>query len=392
MSSPIDIVQQLHDLVDKTYTTSELRTPFELCRSKLAISEMCRKLIRAVEGPRAYSAELSVSCQESAALNLIVSLGIPDLIASSKDRQLTLTELSEKTGAAEEYLIVDSRLRPVVCLNLLLHHGYFVEVGGFGSHVYQNNEFSDVLRSGGHDAVTVKEFVGLAADDGARASSFILEAATQPPPADGEFKRSAHNYAFNTSIPVFQWMASPGNEWRLERTGKAMIEYSSIFMRGAAEDYAWDTLPSPLIDLGGGMGALETMVLTSSEINKNLKFVILDLEKTVEKCKELWEHKPAWIKDSVSFVAGDFMQNDPAQSKIPVPTTRESAGTYFIRHALYNWSDDDARLLLFKAPCPNLPNATHLLPGRQNLDKHRRCYSVISIKWLRQKSSQDSPR
>lgn len=121
MSSPVDIVRQLHDLVDKTYTTSVARTPFELYYLKLAISEMCGKLTRAVEGPQTYTAILAgkndvltwkqwqqwlfvASCQETAALNVIVSLRVADLIASSPDRQLTVKQLSEKTGAAEEYL------------------------------------------------------------------------------------------------------------------------------------------------------------------------------------------------------------------------------------------------------------------------------------------------
>lgn len=34
-----------------------------------------------------------------------------------------------------------------VMLSSLLYHGYFFEVGGFGSQVYANNEFSNVLLS-----------------------------------------------------------------------------------------------------------------------------------------------------------------------------------------------------------------------------------------------------
>lgn len=43
---------------------------------------------------------------------------------------------------------------------MLLHHGYFIEDGGFGSHTYLNNEFSDVLRTDGDG--TMIDAVGLA--------------------------------------------------------------------------------------------------------------------------------------------------------------------------------------------------------------------------------------
>lgn len=128
-------------------------------------------------------------------------------------------------------------------------------------------------------------------------------------------------------------------------------------------------MPSPLIDIGGGMGALEIMVLTSSEKNKNIKFVIFDLEKTIEKSQEVWsslsqypqnfhrnftqfwKHQPTGMRNNVSFVAGDFMENDPAQSKIPVPSKPEDTVTYIIRHVLHNWDDDDVPSLYHELPC-----------------------------------------
>lgn len=52
-----------------------------------------------------------------------------------------------------------------VMLSSLVYHGYFVEVGGFGSQVYANNEFSNVLLTENTNAKGgkgMKDAVGLA--------------------------------------------------------------------------------------------------------------------------------------------------------------------------------------------------------------------------------------
>lgn len=43
-------------------------------------------------------------------------------------------------------------------MNCLLGHGYFMEVDGFGSQSYQNNEMSYVLRSG--NAESLRDAIG----------------------------------------------------------------------------------------------------------------------------------------------------------------------------------------------------------------------------------------
>jgi hypothetical protein len=50
-----------------------------------------------------------------------------------------------------------------VALSSLLYHGYFTEVGYFGSQIYANNEFSDILRddAAAKDGKSMKDAVGL---------------------------------------------------------------------------------------------------------------------------------------------------------------------------------------------------------------------------------------
>lgn len=46
-------------------------------------------------------------------------------------------------------------------------------------------------------------------------------------------------------------------------------------------DYPWHDLPYPIVDVGGGIGALE-MAIMKSEKNRHLEFIIFDIPKTVE--------------------------------------------------------------------------------------------------------------
>ncbi|KAG5730173.1 O-demethylpuromycin-O-methyltransferase [Termitomyces sp. T112] len=329
MSSPAEIVQTLQTLITSTYS-GNVTDPLVLFKAKHTISNLCLSLLQAVQGPEEYTAILAESCQESSALHLITSLGVADHIAESPNGQLTLKELSEKTSADEKYLSVT--------LSVLLLHGYFTEVGGFGSGTYANNRFSDILRVESPGRKSMKDAIGLSADDGAKATTRLLDAADVLSAG-----KTAANIAFGSTQSLFEWMHNPGNEWRGKRAGKAMVQLHSMANEGVGEDYPWETLKSPIIDVGGGIGSLQVMLLSVPK-NKDLSFIIFDLEKTIENAKKAWSAKPQWMQDRVSFVAGNFMEPSLADSKLP--TVAGGAGTYVIRHVLHDWSDEQVVKIL----------------------------------------------
>ncbi|KAJ7583558.1 S-adenosyl-L-methionine-dependent methyltransferase [Mycena floridula] len=313
MSSPIELADDLYRLVLATYQNND-HPAFD---SKKAITALCLSLIRACEGPEQYTAILAESCQETAALNLITSLNIADLIAQSPAGHLSLKVLSEKTQADERYLSV--------ALKCLLYHGYFLEVE---PQIYANNEFSDVLRS--TVANSMKDAVGLAADDAAKAAIQLPIAAMR------DETRTAANIAFDTTLSAFEWMASPGNEWRGRRAGKAIVQLHRMSNSGIGEDFPWHELPNPIVDIGGGIGSFEEMLLAVPQ-NRQLSFCILDIETTIDHAKKVWSGKPQWMQDRVNFIAGDFMKFSADESKIPT-----AAGTYVLRHVLHDWDDVQA--------------------------------------------------
>jgi hypothetical protein len=51
-------------------------------------------------------------------------------------------------------------------------------------------------------------------------------------------------------------------------------------------DYPWNKLISPVVDIGGGIGSLE-MVLMKDEQNSSLEFTIFDIPTTTENARKV---------------------------------------------------------------------------------------------------------
>jgi hypothetical protein len=129
------------------------------------------------------------------------------------------------------------------------------------------------------------------------------------------------------------------------------------------DDYEWSKLPSPIIDVGGGIGSLE-MVLLSQPKNRHLTFTLFDLPKTMENAQKAWQaHEAA---KQVSFAPGSFMESTLEASGIPL-----GAPTYLIRHVLHDWSDTDVIQIL------SLIRQALLVPYKTNQPAYeRRLYLV----------------
>jgi len=59
MSSPIELVNRLQELVSSVYAGDEVLEPLQLYKAKHTISERCMALLRAVLGPAEYTAILA---------------------------------------------------------------------------------------------------------------------------------------------------------------------------------------------------------------------------------------------------------------------------------------------------------------------------------------------
>ncbi|KAJ7766958.1 S-adenosyl-L-methionine-dependent methyltransferase [Mycena maculata] len=301
----------------------------EFYNKGIQVQATCDRLLRAVMGPLEYTALIAESCQESQALQFVTSLGIAEIIG---DGSLALPEISEKTGVDTQYL--------GVVMNCMSGRGYFQEEDG----VYRNNALSAVLRED-HPS-SMKSAVGFVCDEGYNAASRLIDVAKRrgsggtDTPAEDKPRVTGTNLAFGFDCSVFEWMAKPEQAWRGERLGRAMKQLHGMANANVPADYAWSALTSPIIDCGGGIGALE-MAILKEERNLGLEFTIFDIPDTIENAKQTWSALPSKSSSRVSFAPGSFLAPTLSETGLPL-----GQPTYLIRHVLHDWTDAEVLAIL----------------------------------------------
>jgi len=178
---PVAIAEELVKLV-KSISEPQVDL-LKIWNTKIEIQNTCDSLLAEVLGPL----ELTVlvagmsnaiyslftnndlpmsteSCHESSALNFVTSLGIADFIGEGEG---TLLELSKKADVDPQFLGTQMQFHVTsqtnilwagVAMSCVIGRGYFEEVGRFGSHIYKNNELSQILRES-HPS-TLKSTIG----------------------------------------------------------------------------------------------------------------------------------------------------------------------------------------------------------------------------------------
>ncbi|KAG6856819.1 hypothetical protein H0H87_000291 [Tephrocybe sp. NHM501043] len=323
MTTAVSIAEQILQLTKANFdTASPQDNHLALYNAKITLQDLCDKLLQSALGRLEYTTLLAESCQESSALGFVGRLGIADIIG---DRAVTLDELSTSTGSDARFLSI--------ALSCLSKHSYFEEVGGFGTQVYKNNELSNILREDHPESV--KDAVGFICDEGFKATSYLLEASKIP--SDDANRLPAVNLAFGFNSTVFEWMAD--QEWRGHRMGKAMQQLHRMANGNVVFDYPWNQLASPVVDVGGGIGSLEIVLLQQKE-NAALSFKIFDIPTTVEHAKKTWAAQPESSASRVTFAPGNFLASSE-ETCIP-----RGLQTYLIRHVLHDWTDDQVVVIL----------------------------------------------
>jgi hypothetical protein len=317
-SPSVALAEKLLTLVKSVASSSET---FKTWDEKIQIQNICDRLLAQIMGPLEFTALLAGTSQESQALYFVNELGVADMIGSG---ELSLSELSTRAGVPARFL--------GVAMNCLLGRGYFEEVGGFDSRVYKNNELSSVLQA--NSPVSLKSAIGFVGDDAFRATSFLLDAARNKEGLSG--LKLAHGFKGS----VFDWLASPEHPWRGERMGQAMQQLHRVANNNTAEDFPWNTLRSPIVDVGGGIGSLEIMLFKQPE-NKNLKFIVFDIPKTIENAHKVWASQSPEHSAQVTLTSGNFMAGSLEESKLPA-----GCPTYVVRHVLHDWTDEEVLIIL----------------------------------------------
>ncbi|KAH9852108.1 S-adenosyl-L-methionine-dependent methyltransferase [Lenzites betulinus] len=337
--------QELLRLVETIQSTTGSATAgsdaHEIFAARQRVQKLTATIMREVCGPLEYTILLAESCQESAALHLVTEYSVADVIG---DGSKTLAEICEEVKVNFRYMDI--------AMKCLLSHGYFEEVGGFDSKLFKNNAMSDVLRAG--HPQTLKAAIGFICDDGGKAAAHLVEAA-RTRTTTTEIPTPALNLAFGFEGPVFQHWNDASNAWRADRMGLAMKQVHQMANGNVVTDFDWPSLPSPVIDVGGGIGTLELAILKLYP-EAPVRFIVVDLAETCKSAETVWKTQPASSRSRVTFMEGDFFAPTLEATRLPC-----GQPTYLLRHVLHDWTDDEVVTILrnVRAAMVAPPPASH---------------------------------
>ncbi|KAJ7141986.1 S-adenosyl-L-methionine-dependent methyltransferase [Mycena filopes] len=331
-ASAVAMAEHLLALVKERSASHSSSTEFY--NKSIEVQATCESLLRVVMGPLQYTALVAESCQESQALYFATQFGIADLIG---DGALSLVEIGEKTGVETQFL--------GVVMNCLSGLGYFeFEEDASGAGRYRNNALSAVLRE--EHPNSMKSAIGFVCDEGYNAASRLVDVAKRRGlgGTTADKRITGTNLAFNFDCSVFDWMAQPEQTWRGKRLGLAMKQLHGMANENVPLDYEWSALQSPIVDCGGGIGALE-MAILKSESNRALAFTLFDIPETIENAKKAGSRciylNAQTASRNVSFAPGNFLAPTLAETGLPL-----GAPTYLIRHVLHDWTDAEVLRIL----------------------------------------------
>ncbi|KIW27721.1 uncharacterized protein PV07_07432 [Cladophialophora immunda] len=174
-------------------------------------------------------------------------------------------------------------------------------------------------------------WVGYTLEDSFPASAKVVEA-TEAFGASEEKNHSGWNLAFNTELPIFQYLSDhPERAERFAETMKALTSTDGYHVRHLVDGYPWGKLTqgTVVVDVGGSVGH---MSIALAERYPQLNFVVQDLPDIVAAGQRAL---PADLKDRVSFQTHDFFTPQPVQADV-----------YFLRFILHDYSDTHATLIL----------------------------------------------
>ncbi|KIW10106.1 hypothetical protein PV08_11066 [Exophiala spinifera] len=173
-------------------------------------------------------------------------------------------------------------------------------------------------------------WVGYTLEDSFPASAKVVEA-TKEFGASEEKNHSGWNLAFNTKLPIFQYLSDhPERAERFAETMKALTSTDGYHVRHLVDGYPWGELEQgTVVDVGGSLGH---MSIALAEKYPKLGFVVQDLPDIVAAGQQAL---PDDLKDRISFNAHDFFTPQTVQADV-----------YLLRFILHDYPDTHATVIL----------------------------------------------
>ncbi|KAK3298491.1 O-methyltransferase-domain-containing protein [Chaetomium fimeti] len=250
------------------------------------------------------------------ALTVINHYGLAKLVPV--DSTITLDELQGKTTL--------DRINLARVLRLAMTNGIFREPS---PGVIAHTAASRVLA----EDEDMQAWVGFNGEDIFRASGHVLQSLRADPEATS-LTRAGFQYAFDTVDKEPMFVTFGKDPVRARRMGRAMASLTggegyepSYFVdveKGGYDFSDLDAAGGTFVDIGGSHGF---MCVALAEKYKNMKFVVQDLQKTVDSAPSPLSDDPQ-VAERISLVPHDFFTEQ----------VTKDADVYFFRWVMHNYS------------------------------------------------------
>jgi hypothetical protein len=304
--------------------------PPEVESARILIQDASLELSELVQGPRAVLMTALSSSRTD--LETVYRNDIVHKIPLDNLNGTTYTELASQTGISEVALTR-------ILQNAIANRVFSEPAPGRIAHSVSSKLWAtDEL---------MNQWAGMATQDGFHVLKFLGQALTKFPAADDPAETGASIYhgAVEGKLDTFYNMLAKDPK-RAERFGAGM----SLFQKGdgyalrhLVDGYDWMALPegSTVVDIGGSHG--DTAIAVTKKF-PHLRFVVQDLENTIQTAPEIPEHLP------VELSVHNFFEPQPIKG----------AKVYLLRWILHNWSDKFG-LRILEALKPALENGSRIL-------------------------------
>ncbi|KAK7021288.1 hypothetical protein VNI00_017463 [Paramarasmius palmivorus] len=282
------------------------------------IEAACIQLMYTVSRPGNILLSKAKTHMEVACLSMVLSAGIPDLLANQPEG-MDVSELAQVSG----FTAGAEKLERVMRFLASKHVFRQVKPG-----VYAHNRLSMKLvsRDAISDAVAVSQ-------DYSEASARLSQALMMP----GGYKQTAFQLAMGYRF--FDYYSLPENKDREERFQRSMKGWDEIYgpVGYLCKVYPWSTQAAGTVvcDIGGGTGYV-TMGLMKKY--PHLKLVIQDSAEVLRMAREFWGSKyPEALEGGrVDFVSFDFFKD----------AALENCDVYYLKYILHDWNDAECVTIL----------------------------------------------
>ncbi|OJJ51096.1 hypothetical protein ASPZODRAFT_57439 [Penicilliopsis zonata CBS 506.65] len=306
--------------------------PAHVKAARQALIEAAFKTFQLAVGPSEYIINLNIAIQEAASLHWLTHFGIFAMVPV--EGSISYQALAAKANVSVKQLKTVARM-------------------AMTSNVFYEPEAGEIAHTATSAMLATHpnfhDWAVFMCESSIPSASRLVEACERWP---GSVKKNetAHNIAFDTDLPFFDYLATqPEKEKQFARYMKNVTSGEGTAIRHLVNGFDWASLgQATVVDVGGSTG---NAAITLAHEFPELSFIVEDLPANAEMGEAtLCETEPTLV-ERVKFLAHDFFQRQPVNG----------AQVYLLRAILHDWPYEEATTILRNLAVAMTPGVSRIL-------------------------------